>query len=189
MASLTPRSEQFHLSLAWTMLHNAIIGAVSIEHPYFKAFLEGLKLPCKNSFNLSEIAHSYLGEVSGFVVDLMSATIKSFQDLRLIVREDISEGEKRALNDAFSASGPQYQDASFSALFQEFLEGVGAPSAGMLDAVKDRYEPSVASTLENLNQPAYRMKMFCWAASGAPRVMPDEDPIKASACFLLHFLL
>lgn len=118
----------------------------------------------------------------------MRTTIKSFDDLRLVIREDISETEKTALNSAFLASGSHYQNSSFAALFREFLEGMGAPSPSMLEAVKDRYEPSVMSTLENLDQSTYRMKMFCWAATGAPRVMLDEDNIKVCLGSLLHFL-
>ncbi|KAE9393991.1 hypothetical protein BT96DRAFT_998909 [Gymnopus androsaceus JB14] len=119
VSSLTNCSEQFHVSLAWTMLHNAIVGSAPVKHPYFQAFLEGFKLPCKGLFNLLQIAHSYFGNVSDFVLELMETTIKSFADLRLIIREDIGEQEKRALNNAFT--------------------GVGAPSAGILDMVQYRY--------------------------------------------------
>ncbi|KAE9396100.1 hypothetical protein BT96DRAFT_997023 [Gymnopus androsaceus JB14] len=160
VSSLTHRSQQLHLSLAWTIIFGR-----------FQAPLKGL-------FDLPQIVNSYFGGISDFVVELMETTIKSFADLRLIIREDIGEWEKRALNNAFVASGAHYRDGTFSTLFQEFLEGVGAPSAGMLDAVKDRYEPLVASTLANLHQKAYHMRMFAWATSGAPRVLPDDEPIK-----------
>ncbi|KAJ3825019.1 hypothetical protein F5880DRAFT_1451904, partial [Lentinula raphanica] len=46
VSALQDRSEDMHRSLAWTMLHNAVIGPVTTDHPYFQAFYKGLILPC-----------------------------------------------------------------------------------------------------------------------------------------------
>ncbi|KAE9384204.1 hypothetical protein BT96DRAFT_1008309 [Gymnopus androsaceus JB14] len=158
----------------WTPLLCESRTFVQVRVNELGAFLEGLKLPCKDSFDLTQIAHSYFGGASAFVVDLMCTTINSLADLRFTIRENLSERDKRALCDAFAVAG-HYHGSSFSTLFQEFLEGVGAPSAGVHP---EQYDPLVASTLKNIDQPTYRMKMFCWAALGAPRAILDEDPIK-----------
>ncbi|KAF9077220.1 hypothetical protein BDP27DRAFT_1208918, partial [Rhodocollybia butyracea] len=170
-----------HCSLAWTMLHNAIIGATSVEHPYFQAFLEGLKLPCKGIYDLTEITQSFCGGTSEFVVNVLNTNITSFSQLRLKFSENISESNQQALTEAFARTGSH---SSFNTLFQEFLEGVGAPSLPLLDSVKGRFHALISDSLDNLNQPFYRMKMFCWVTSGAPRILLDETEIRVSSHML-----
>ncbi|KAJ3966559.1 hypothetical protein EV361DRAFT_771866, partial [Lentinula raphanica] len=46
VSALHDRSARQHQSLAWTMLHNAIIGPESANHPYLVAFMQGFLLPC-----------------------------------------------------------------------------------------------------------------------------------------------
>lgn len=46
MTALNGRTFAGHRSLAYEMLHNAMIGPVGVGNPFFTAFLHGFRLSC-----------------------------------------------------------------------------------------------------------------------------------------------
>ncbi|KAJ3738046.1 hypothetical protein EV360DRAFT_77187, partial [Lentinula raphanica] len=85
VSTLYGRSEKVHQSLAWTMLHNAIIGQEPADHPYFTAFMDGFFLPCGVlGLNLCEISQRFAGGSSEFVASLLDTRITGdYTKLRL----------------------------------------------------------------------------------------------------------
>ncbi|KAJ3816430.1 hypothetical protein F5880DRAFT_1446411, partial [Lentinula raphanica] len=102
--ALDPRDNNLslHRSLAWTMLHNAVIGPISSDHPYFQAFYKGLMLPCKPvSLNLPEMASNFCGGISEFVLSLLESRITGdYESLRLDYTDRTSARTRTALQEA-----------------------------------------------------------------------------------------
>ncbi|KAJ3964203.1 hypothetical protein EV361DRAFT_942689 [Lentinula raphanica] len=175
--ALNGRSERHHRSLAWTMLHNAIVGPVATDHPYFKAFVKGLSLPCKSiQLDLSKIASFCNGGNSEFILSLLDSRITGdYDDLRLGYTDKTGVATHSALQAAF-ATIPEWSGRSFPDVFQEFLEGSGIPCPALMAEMQGSFNDVV--TLEGASEKAYRMRMFCWATTGVPHILIDGLPIE-----------
>ncbi|KAJ3826377.1 hypothetical protein F5880DRAFT_1476387 [Lentinula raphanica] len=172
VSALYGRSERHHRSLAWTMLHNAIVGPVTTDHPYFAAFIEGLLLPCKSiRFDLSKIAACFDGginEVASMAITMHSGWNTPIGLLLLLE-------SRTALSDAYEIF-PKWSGSDFEDIFKEFLEGTGLPCPSIMTEIQGRFDDVV--TLEGASEKAYRMKMFCWATTGAPHIATDRPLIE-----------
>ncbi|KAJ3816987.1 hypothetical protein F5880DRAFT_1632824 [Lentinula raphanica] len=158
VAALRDRSERLHQSLACTMLHNAIVGPETVEHPYFKAFLKGLLLPCGIlGVDLSEIARRFSGG--------------DYSMLRIDYIDHINGSIQRELEDALSSVFPALSDKGFPAIFREFLEGSGLPPPLTIQGLRGRFADIVS--LDDVSNKGFRMKMFCWATTGVPHILLD----------------
>ncbi|KAJ3816543.1 hypothetical protein F5880DRAFT_1512567, partial [Lentinula raphanica] len=177
VAALHGRSERQHRSLAWTMLHNAIIGPVATDHPYFQAFLQGLLLPCKSiDLDLSQIAASCFEGTSEFVMSLLKTRINGDYDaLPLEYTDRTCPATRTALRDACEAI-PDWAGFGLPEIFREFLEGSGLPCPALMAELQGRFNNVV--TLEGASEKAYRMRMVCWAATGAPHIPSDGASIE-----------
>ncbi|KAF9068233.1 hypothetical protein BDP27DRAFT_1422122 [Rhodocollybia butyracea] len=111
---LNGRSEERHRTLAFEMLHNAIIGPVGVKNAYFQLFLEGFKLPCSGSLDLFDIVRSFHGGP-----------------------------EDQSLVDACAQAGLEFMGKDFETIFHEFLVGRGAPCPQLLDSQKDRFSRDI----------------------------------------------
>ncbi|KAJ3757849.1 hypothetical protein EV360DRAFT_83638 [Lentinula raphanica] len=173
VSALRDRSARQHQSLAWTMLHNAIIGPESVNHPYFVAFMQGFLLPCgRLGVNLSEIARRFEGGISEFVTSLLETRIDGeYKLLRIDYTEHVSDLMHRAIEDAVSSVFPALSATGFNGLFQEFLEGSGLPPPLTVHGLQGRFAEVVS--LEGVSKKSFRMKMFCWACTGVPHVLLD----------------
>ncbi|KAJ3766980.1 hypothetical protein FB446DRAFT_822913 [Lentinula raphanica] len=150
VTALHGRSKRHHRSLAWTMLHNAIVGPVSTDHPYFKAFVKGFLLPCKPiGLDLSKVAAFCNGGASHFVLSLLDSRITgNYEALRLEYTDRTCVATRTALRDAY--------------------ETVPEIEGSFDDAV----------TLEGASETGYRMRMFCWASTGVPHILNDGMSIE-----------
>ncbi|KAJ3766563.1 hypothetical protein FB446DRAFT_653613, partial [Lentinula raphanica] len=168
-----------HRSLAWTMLHNAIIGPATTDHPYFKAFVEGFLLPCKPmDINLSQIAASCFGGTSEFVLSLLDTRINGDYDaLPLQYIDKTCAATRSALRDACEAI-PDWAEFEFSKIFREFLEGSAVPCPSLMAELQGRFDNVV--TLEGASEKGFRMRMFFWAATGAPHIPSDGGSIEVT---------
>ncbi|KAJ3752061.1 hypothetical protein EV360DRAFT_55878, partial [Lentinula raphanica] len=166
-----------HRSLAWTMLHNAIVGPATTDHPYFKALLKGLFLPCKPiGLDLPELAAACVGGIDEFVLSLLQSRITGdYEALRLEYTDRTSVVTHAELRDAYEGV-PGWSGCSFEDIFREFLEGSGIPCPLLMAEVRGSFTDVVS--LEDSSEKSYRMRMFCWAATGSPFILTDGSPIE-----------
>ncbi|KAJ3964002.1 hypothetical protein EV361DRAFT_956396 [Lentinula raphanica] len=178
--ALYGRSESLHRSLAWTMLHNAVVGPVAIDHPYFQAFYRGLMLPCKSiSLNLPDVASNFCGGINEFVLSLQETRITGdYEALRLEHTDRTSATTRIALSNAIEQAVPDWAGSGFSVIFREFLEGRGLPCPSLMEELRGRFNESIP--LEKASEKGFRMKMFCWAATGSPQIFLEGSPIEVS---------
>ncbi|KAJ3764672.1 hypothetical protein FB446DRAFT_656239, partial [Lentinula raphanica] len=176
VTALHDRSERHHRSLAWNMLHNAIVGPVTTDHPYFKALLKGLFLPCKPiGLDLPEVPACVEG-IDEFVLSLLQTRVTGdYKALRLEHTDRTSVVTHAALRDAYEIV-PGWSSVSFEDIFQEFLEGSGIPCPALMEEVQGSFDDVV--TLEGASEKNYRMRMFCWASTGSPFILTDGPAIE-----------
>ncbi|KAJ3766045.1 hypothetical protein FB446DRAFT_654370 [Lentinula raphanica] len=179
VSALYHRSRRHHRSIAWTMLHNAIVGPAKIDHPYFKAFLNGFLLPCKPiGLDLTKIAGRFFGGAGEFVLLLLETRITGdYNALRLDFTDRTSAVTCAALRDAFDVL-PDWSGSDFQDLFREFLEGTGLPCPSLMAELRGRFDDVVYVTLDGASDKGYRMRMFCWATTGTPHILTDGEPIE-----------
>ncbi|KAJ3832417.1 hypothetical protein F5878DRAFT_548211, partial [Lentinula raphanica] len=166
-----------HRSLAWAMLHNAVVGPVKTDHPYFEAFVKGFLLPCKPiGLDLSQIAAHCHGGIREFVLSLQASHITGDYDaLRMEHSDRICAATRTALRDACEIV-PDWSGFEFPEIFREFLEGSGLPCPSLMAELQGRFDDVV--TLEGASEKGFRMRMFCWAATGSPHILIDGMPIE-----------
>ncbi|KAJ3964564.1 hypothetical protein EV361DRAFT_873909, partial [Lentinula raphanica] len=145
VSALYDRSESLHRSLAWTMLHNAIIGPETADHPYFRAFLKGLLLPCGTlALNLSDIAKRFDGGTTEFITSLLDTRINgNYTMLRVDYGNNINDTMRRTLQEALDSIFPDLADKGFPAIFREFLEGSGLPAPLTVQDLQGRFAKAV----------------------------------------------
>ncbi|KAJ3765659.1 hypothetical protein FB446DRAFT_654937, partial [Lentinula raphanica] len=162
-----------HHSLAWKMLHNAIIGPETVDHPYFVAFMKGFRLPCGPlDLNLFEFAKRFSDGTCEFVTSLLETRITGkYESLRIDYVRKLNNTTEQAIQDALASIFPAMSDKGFPALFWEFLEGSGLPPPLTVQGLQGRFSEVVS--LQDVSKKGYRMKMFCWATTGVPRVLLD----------------
>ncbi|KAF9065744.1 hypothetical protein BDP27DRAFT_1228503, partial [Rhodocollybia butyracea] len=165
-------------TLAFEMLHNAVVGPVGVTNAYFELFLEGFRMPCSGSLDFYNIVRSFHGGVEEFVQTAEVSVIQSYDDLSLEFVDILDPVSKQDLRNA----GPEFQGKDFETIFREFLEGRGAPCPELLEFQKDRFSPAIK--LDCIDSSAFQMEMLCWSVSGAPRVMASGS-LQASLCFFI----
>lgn len=88
-----------------------------------------------------------------------------------------SDTHLTSFNDALRQSqAGNTEDISPKSLIVDYLKGHGVPCPSLFDEVKHTFSTLV--DLEQVDLPAFRVRMFAWAATGAPMVELNDD-IKA----------
>jgi hypothetical protein len=70
-------------------------------------------------------------------------------------------------------------DLSVADLITSFLQGSGIPCREQFDAVREGFSPLI--DLSQIDDSAFRPKVFVWAVTGCPHIDPASDPIIVSA--------
>ncbi|KAJ3925276.1 MAG: hypothetical protein NXY57DRAFT_907287, partial [Lentinula lateritia] len=167
-----------HQKLAWEMLHKVIVGPVDVENAYFSAFLKGFLLPCSTGIDLVDIVRSFFGGAEEFIRTAELSTIRDFDSLNIRVVCDIGSQSLDKLADAFNIAGSYFAGKMFRDVIQDFLNGIGAPCPRILDSAMDRLSPEVKASLSGLQSPTFRMRLMCWAVTGATRVLHQGEPMQ-----------
>ncbi|KAJ4468079.1 hypothetical protein C8R41DRAFT_778884, partial [Lentinula lateritia] len=167
-----------HQKLASEMLHNVIVGPAGVENAYFTAFIKGFLLPCSTGLDLVDIVRSFFGGAEEFIRTAEASTIRDFDSLNICIISDIKSQTLEELADAFSIAGPHFAGKNFKDVIKDFLVGIGAPCPQLLASIQDRFSPEVKASLTGLQSSTFRMRMMCWAVTGATRVLLDGEPIQ-----------
>ncbi|KAI3605318.1 hypothetical protein WG66_013154 [Moniliophthora roreri] len=165
--TLTGRTPEMHCSLAWDMLHRAIVGTEAGDHPYFQAFWDGLMMRCAGS---RTIANVYIGGPEKFVSTVYGCYVRGYSSMHL---EHCIEVEQDTLSEVERLLGslPVLDASSFTSMIHGFLEGRGAPCPKLLQEAEECFNLLV--DLYEIQQPMFRLWMFNWAATGTPHVLQD----------------
>ncbi|KAJ3901848.1 hypothetical protein F5879DRAFT_991545 [Lentinula edodes] len=175
---LNGRSDAGHQKLALEMLHNIVVGPVGVENAYFAAFIKGFLLPCSTGIDLVDIVRSFFGGAEEFIRTAEASIICNFDSLHIRIVCSIRSGSLDELADALSIAGPPFAGRIFEDVIKDFLLGVGAPCPQMLAGIQDRFSPEVKASLSGLQSPTYRMRLMCWAVTGATRVLKGGEPMQ-----------
>ncbi|KAL0565592.1 hypothetical protein V5O48_016433, partial [Marasmius crinis-equi] len=175
ISTLRTRSDAQHNALGWEMLHNGVIGPRAVNHPVFEHFLKGFRLPCARGYSLTQIARAFRGGVERFVSTVYANYIASYSDLPLRHVSRLKPETEEEVIEALSTN-PSLEAANFEDMFKEFLEDIGYPSLDLMEAIKDRFNPVV--NLQGIFDSSFRLRMFAWAATGAPFASTDGVDIK-----------
>ncbi|KAJ4471639.1 hypothetical protein C8R41DRAFT_776547, partial [Lentinula lateritia] len=167
-----------HQKIAWEMLRYAVIGTESIENDNWQCFKKGFYMQCANAVNVADIAWSFAGGIEDFVQSAQNSVINSFYDLRLRVICRLGTQLSQQLDDAFSEADNNFAGKSFEQIFKEFLTGVGAPCPQLLESLKNQFSSEVKLT--GIQSSTFRLCLLCWSTTGAPRVIAEGEPIRAS---------
>ncbi|KIK61880.1 hypothetical protein GYMLUDRAFT_165592 [Collybiopsis luxurians FD-317 M1] len=177
VSALNGRSEAGHSLLAWEMLHNAVVGPADVEKSvHFQAFIKGLRLPSLNY--CIQVSSSFSGGVEAFIDTALSSEITSFGDLNISFRSNLSDEEEEAFDDAMAEAGQPFAGNTFSGFIQDFLANVGAPCPQLLGSIQGSFSPEARAALSAIQSPTFRMRMLCWAVTGATQVLQEGEPIK-----------
>jgi hypothetical protein len=66
------------------------------------------------------------------------------------------------------------------AIIVGFLKGSGIPCPHLFDEVQKHFFSAV--DLASINSPAFRSRIFCWAASGSPSIQVEGSQIEVKCC-------
>ncbi|KAJ4491278.1 hypothetical protein C8J55DRAFT_486271 [Lentinula edodes] len=175
---LNGRSEVGHQALAWEMLHNVVVGSVGIDNAYFAAFIKGFRLPCSTGITLVNIVRSFSGGAEEFVRTAEASTIKDLASLDIRITCSIGDQSSEELSNAFNIAGPPFAGNIFEDAFKDFLTGIGAPCPQQLENIRNQFAPEVQSSLSGLHSPTFRMRVTCWAVTGATHILRDGGAMR-----------
>ncbi|KAJ3858423.1 hypothetical protein EV359DRAFT_52236, partial [Lentinula novae-zelandiae] len=176
-----------HCMLAWEMLHSIVVGPVGIDNVYFEAFIKGFQLPCSTGVDLVDIVRSFSG-AEEFVCTAQASSILDFTSLHICFLCSISECSLRELANAFSIAGHNFAGKIFEEVFKDFLTGIGALCPQLLEDAKSRLSVEVRASLSGLQSPTFRMRLMCWAVTGATCILHDGNPIRVGILRLTNWL-
>ncbi|KAK7021970.1 hypothetical protein VNI00_017119 [Paramarasmius palmivorus] len=172
-STLAGRTSDMHRQFSWQMLQHAIVGAEPVQHPYFQAFISGLRLLCSDGkINLGWLARAFYGGPAGFVCGVYTSNYG----------KTLRDETKHALSEALCANTFYQTKTTVRSVFEDFLGGTGVPCPGQLEAVKERFHRSInlddARLTEGIGGATFRSCMFCWAASSVPFILQEGPEIE-----------
>ncbi|GAW04687.1 hypothetical protein LENED_006493 [Lentinula edodes] len=90
------------------------------------------------TLDLYDIVRSFYGGVEEFVQSSETSVIKDLNDLSFDIKVDLEAVHLNELADVFAEAGPFFEGKIFEDIFNDFLEGTGAPCPQLLHAIRDR---------------------------------------------------
>ncbi|KAL0069951.1 hypothetical protein AAF712_002846 [Marasmius tenuissimus] len=176
VSALNGRSAEMHTALATEMLYAAIIGKRGPRHPVFQCFKHGFLMLCDQGYDFTKLVCVFHGGSEKFVSSVYNSHINGYHDLRLQYVSKLHLATEDQLAGAFSDHPSTISLApSFEDFFRQFLESIGYPDLDMMEAEEGQFSRVV--NLEDIGTENFRMRMLCWAATGAPYIL-EGAPIK-----------
>lgn len=120
---------------------------------------------------MSQVLKSFSGGVELYLSLIWTSQIKSFNDLSPHIRYRFTPTP--LLDQAFSQLGGK--DITLQDILSRFLKSSGVPCPKLFDEVKVHFSEVI--NLEKIDDPSFRPRMFCWAATGCPSIVSDSGDI------------
>ncbi|KAH8105799.1 hypothetical protein DFH11DRAFT_1518335 [Phellopilus nigrolimitatus] len=170
------RDMDSHNAIASEMLYKAILGPEMHLHVEWQAFMAGFRLSCRNGFSFPTAVKLFPGGSDAFLNIVWTSRIANFGTIEPLLRiEEPASTFLASLERALRRFG-ETPCASFASLLVKFLGGSGLPCPTLFDEVKGGFSPIV--DLSCIQKEGFRAKAFSWAATGAPFVDANSEPIK-----------
>ncbi|KAF8955020.1 hypothetical protein BDZ97DRAFT_1675363, partial [Flammula alnicola] len=170
--SFAHRTEAAHKAFAPAMLYHTVFGSEPPYHPEWKAFFAGFSLPCRNGFNFLSVLKSFAGGSDHFFSISWTSQIQGYDSLSPFLDIDRPIPAVAAELDPALA---RVQRGSAKDLIVAFLQGSGIPYPKLFDELKPSFSSLI--DLSQTHTPAFRSRMFAWAATGSPFIDPGAETI------------
>ncbi|KAJ7065636.1 hypothetical protein C8F01DRAFT_1126272 [Mycena amicta] len=167
-SALRHRSPALHDRFASEMVLVATVGLKGASHPEIREFVAGFNLQCRNGLTLGEIMRSHPNGTSAYICHSLTTVIHDIDSLLPILRIRVPAPTTLV---RFNGLIP----TDLNTLLLSFLRGTGVPSLLALQAAQRRLSPLVRTQLDKVDDPSFRPRMLCWAATGHPQMMLGEN--------------
>ena len=109
-----------------------------------------------------------------------TSQIKRYEDLELRIRYRPPSTSTSAITFAsFPTPG-----TTFRTILSNFLRRSGIPSPTLFSDAQSHFSPLV--DLSKIDDPSFRPRMFCWAATGSPSLTTELGNIMVRGSVLFH---
>ena len=188
-----------HKMFAADMLIYSVLGPHSHCHPEWESFIAGFQLPCSNGFRFTDVCYLYI-YFNCFLKTSFIQVLQSFEGgpeafLRQIASSYVSglgsicdrllfydqPAHSQILRQICNAT--QLLDFTFESLWLGFLNSTGIPCPQCFHEIQQTFSNIIDLTdLAVMDTPAFRSRMFVWAATGSPLLQggPVGEPISVS---------
>ncbi|KAF8208552.1 hypothetical protein K438DRAFT_1930208 [Mycena galopus ATCC 62051] len=170
VASLQGRDLRQHQTLGLNMIYTCLIGPQPPAHAELMDFLKGLRMPCRNGFDLMQVLRSDPSGTAGFMSRTWTSIIHDFDSLKPQI--SFFTPTRAAAQEYIELSNPVL-DMDLWSLLQDFMKKSGAPCPALFEVAK----PNLCSLIpfDKIDNPAFRPMALCWAATGSPHLDPDDQ--------------
>ncbi|KAJ6451543.1 hypothetical protein C8R45DRAFT_1124584, partial [Mycena sanguinolenta] len=152
-------------ALAHDILYTALIGQQPPTHNELKAFLTGLRMPCLNGFNFMEVIRSFPGSSLTFLSQIWTSIVHNFDCLHPHLS---ITPLPRNVREQFLETDSPVIAMDLGSLFENFLQGSGAPCPGLLEEAMPTFSKLIP--FDQIDSPAVRPMALCWASAGSPHL-------------------
>ncbi|KAF8140811.1 hypothetical protein K438DRAFT_1995637 [Mycena galopus ATCC 62051] len=158
------------ITLGLNMIYTCLIGPQPPAHAELMDFLKGLRMPCRNGFDLMQVLRSDPSGTAGFISRTWTSIIHDFDSLKPQI--SFFTPTRAAAQEYIEPSNPVL-DMDLWSLLQDFMKKSGAPCPALFEVAK----PNLCSLIpfNKIDDPAFRPMALCWAATGSPHLDPDDQ--------------
>ncbi|KAK6978291.1 hypothetical protein R3P38DRAFT_2665265 [Favolaschia claudopus] len=173
-SALRGRSAVQHEVLGHEIVYHSLVGSQPPSQTEIKSTLFGLRLPCKNGFDLLKAISSFPGGSSTFLSHTWTSVIHSYESLKphLTVR-----GGTTTIMPGLAAPDALPIVLNPRAIVDTFLSGQGIQCPSRFAEVKETISSLIQ--FDKIDSDAFRSLALCWAVTGRPHIESgDQHHIK-----------
>ncbi|KAJ7026563.1 hypothetical protein C8F04DRAFT_1045551 [Mycena alexandri] len=171
-AALRLRNDAQHRAIKNEMVYHSLIGSQLPSHPEIATFFKSMQLGCPNGFDFFQVIGSFPGGSTTFLSHIWTSVIHDFDSLRSYLT--IRTLPPDVLVDIAGPAAASLPIASLDlrSITEGFLSGQGIPCPDLFSEAKGQF--STLIPFENIDSPAFRSIVLCWAVTGSPHIEADD---------------
>ncbi|KAK7034965.1 hypothetical protein R3P38DRAFT_2518602, partial [Favolaschia claudopus] len=165
-SALRGRSAVQHEVLGHEIVYHSLVGSQPPSQTEIKSTLFGLRLPCKNGFDLLKAISSFPGGSSTFLSHTWTSVIHSYESLKPHLTTSMIP----------SMMGPIWWclgRAHHRAIVDTFLSGQGIQCPSRFAEVKETFSSLIQ--FDKIDSDAFRSLALCWAVTGRPHIESGDQ--------------
>ncbi|KAJ7212743.1 hypothetical protein B0H12DRAFT_1156313 [Mycena haematopus] len=168
VSSLQSRDQSQHDAIGADMLYNAIFGSQPPSHPEYKALFSGMRMCCREGFDMAELFRSFPGGTERLLSQKWASHITGFAS----IEPNLVFKPPPAVDVAVLCSSLQFV-IDPTKIFRDFLMRTGVPCPTLFDKARASLHPIVP--LSTVDSEAFRPRMLAWATTGSPDSELSKD--------------